>query len=106
MRVAEDDGGDAGGVRMQVQIFARMQHVDQFSVELNGFGGGKIAAHSAVIDVPANCGQGRDGSQCIENVIAANVTGMQDVGATGKCMDGFWTQQSVSIGDDADAHAR
>ena len=33
--VAEDYGCDAGGVRMQVEILARMQHVNQFSIELD-----------------------------------------------------------------------
>ena len=77
----------------------------KFSIELDGFGGGQITAESAVVDVTANCGEWRDGPQSVENLVIANVTGMQDVVAAGECLDGFRTQQSVSIGDDADAHA-
>jgi hypothetical protein len=29
---------------------------------------------------------------------------MQDVGATGERIHGFWAQQPVSVGDNADAH--
>ena len=105
MGMAEDHGSDAGGVRMQVQILAGMKHVDQFSVEINGFSCRQLAAHPAVIDVAANRREWSDGSEDVENGVVPDIAGMQDVGAAGESVYGFRTQQAVSIGDDADAHA-
>ena len=62
MGVAEDHCSDAGGVRMEIKILARMKHIDQFSIELNGFSGRQFAADSVVVHIAANRCEGRDGS--------------------------------------------
>lgn len=105
MGVAKDYGCEAGGVRMKVQIIARMNQVNRFSLELNGFGGRQVATDSFVIDIAANRGEWRDGSQSFEDVVVANIASVQNVIAAGERLHGFRAQQSVSIGDDANAHA-
>ena len=58
-----------------------------------------------MIDIAANRGEWRDGAEGIEDFVITNVTGVQDAIAAGEGLHGFWAQQSVSIGNDADAHA-
>lgn len=92
MGMAGDDGCDAGGVRMQIQILARVKHVDQVSIEIDGFGGRQLAAHSAVVNIAANCSERCDGPQSVENIVIPDIAGMQDVGATGESVHGLWAQ--------------
>ncbi len=105
MRVAEDHDSDAGGVWMHIQILADMKHVDQFSIEINGLSCRQFTAGALMVHVAANRRERCDVPQSIENGVVADVTGMQDAGATGECVDGFWTQQPMSVGDDANPHA-
>ena len=62
---------------------------------------GQVAAGSIVVDIAANGGEGSDVPQRIENVVVADVAGMQDMGAAGEGLHGFRPQESVRIGDDA-----
>lgn len=87
--VAEDHGRDAGSVRMQVQILPGVKHVEEFSVELDGFCCGQFGAGTAVVDVAANRCEWRDVPQRFEDLVISDIPGMQNVGATCERVDGF-----------------
>lgn len=92
MGVAKNHGSHAGGVGMQVQILARVKHVDQFSIELNGFSGRQFAAGSDAVHIAANRREWRDVPQSVENVVVADISGVEDVGAADERLHGFWAQ--------------
>ncbi len=82
--VAENDGGNACGVRMQVEVLSRMDQVEELSREFDGRCGRQCAADAIVVDIAANCGERRDFSQGVENGVVADIACVEDVGTTGE----------------------
>ncbi len=82
MGVPKDYRGKSRGMGIQIQVVARVDHVEQFSAELDGFGCRQFTADAVVVDVASNCGEWRDRLQRFENIVAADIAGMQDVIAT------------------------
>ena len=104
VRVAEDHGGNACGRGMQINIFAAMDDVEEFSSEFHGLGERQCAASTFVVDIAADRGDGSDGLQRVEDSVVTYIACVEDMGAAGERLQSFWTQQAVSVGDDSNSH--
>src|SRR5579885_1971828 len=77
--VAVDDGLNAGGFGIQVELFQDVQNVNCDAFDFDELGLGKVLGIHSVIDVPAHGGYGSNLSQTVEDRWIADITGMDDV---------------------------
>lgn len=89
---------------MDVEIVERMQHVDQVSAEIYGFGGGEVGAWTVRVNVSANRGDRCHRSQLLQNVDIADIARVEDVVDGSQGIERFGAKKAVCIRDDADEH--
>lgn len=102
--VAEDDQGDAGGGGVKVKLGDRVEHVDQVSGELDGFGRGQAGAGTGAVDVAANGGDRGDGAEGIKDGRVADITGVEDGVDAGDGGEDLGSEEAVGVGKDGEAH--
>jgi hypothetical protein len=79
-----------------------VQHVDELAVEFDGLGRREFRGRSIGVDVAADCRDGRDRSECVEDGDVADIARVQDVRGAAECAEGFGAKQAVGVGDDAE----
>jgi hypothetical protein len=100
--VAVEDNRDAGGLRVEVEVFAGVDHVDQTAGQLDGLGGGEEGAGTVGVDVAADGGDGGDTGEVDEDGGIADVAGVKDVIDTGQGGKDFGAEEAVGVGEYAD----
>ena len=89
---------------IQIELLHIVQHVDAVAAELDQLGGRQMAACAAFVDVAANRCHRSDFGQGGENLWISDISGVKDMFCTLQCLERFRAQQTVGIGNHADAH--
>ena len=63
---------------------------------------GQVSGPCTLIDIAANRRHRRDSGKLLKDFGRANISGMNDVSRPSQRLDGFGTQQTMRVGDDAD----
>lgn len=102
--VAADDGGEAGGGGVQVEVVDGVDEVEEGAVELDDVGWGQVGAGAVGVDVAADGGDGGYGAEGAEDLDVADVAGMENMIDAVEGGDGLGAEEAVGVGDDADEH--
>lgn len=102
--VPEYDGGKPGGVGVEGKVFEVVEEVDEDTADLDDFGMGEWVGPSSLVDVAADCGDGRDGLKFGQDQRRADVACVKDSGNSAKCIDDLRPNDRVGIGDEADVY--
>jgi len=104
MRVAVEDSGKLCGDGIEMQRAEIVQQVDVVTLKQEYIGFGQATARALGVDVAADCMDGSDFFQCLEDGRSADVAQMQDVIDAGECGKHFRAQKSVGVADDSNLH--
>lgn len=104
VRVAIDDRAYGGGLRAEVEILARVDHVDQAASQLDGLGGGQERAGTVRVDVAPNGGDWRDAGELVEDGGVAYIACVEDVVDSSEGEENLRPEQAVRVGYYADEH--
>lgn len=104
VRVAADDGADAGGGGVEVEVVHGVHEVEEVAGELDGLGWREIGAGARGVDVATDGGDGRDLLKGAEDGDLADVAGVEDMVDAGEGGERLGTEEAVGVGEDADAH--
>lgn len=102
MRVAADDGRDAGEGAVAVELLPVVDHEDPRPGELDGGPHGERHRPDAAVVVAADGGQRRDLPQCLEHLGRADVAGVEDVSNALERGERLGPDEAVSVGDHPD----
>jgi hypothetical protein len=100
--VAADDDVEAGGFRVEVELFKIVQDVDRDILEFDDCRERKGRGPGLGVHVPANGEDGRDGFELVEDGRAADVTCVNDGLRAFERGESFGAEETVGIGDDAE----
>lgn len=92
------------GSRVKVQSIQVVQHINVMAFEKKNLSFREAAARAGVIDVSSHRRDGRNFQKGFEDGWIAHVAKMQNLIDAGQRGSNFWSQQPVSIADDADLH--
>jgi len=104
VRVAEEDGAEFSGCRIEMQYMHIVEHVDVVVFEEQHFGFRETAARAALVHVAADGGDWGEFLKRFENGGVADIAKMQDVFNAGEGGDDFRAQQAMRIADNANLH--
>ena len=96
--VSVDDCGDAGGVGVEVEVFAGVDDVEEAAGQLDGLGGGEEGVGAVGVDVAADGGDRGDAGQGDEDGGVAYVAGVEDVVDTGEGGEELGAEEAVGVG--------
>ncbi len=100
--MAVDDHGDAGGLGVEVEVFAGMEHVDEAAGEFDGLGGREEGGGAVGVDVAADGGDAGDAGEGGEDGGVAYVADVKYVRDVGEGGEEFGAEEAVGVGEDAD----
>ena len=103
MSVAADDDAEAGGFWVEVELFKIVQDVDRDILEVDDSGERKGRGPGLGVHVAANGDDGCYGFEPVEDNRVADVTCMNDGLGAFQRGDRFGAEETVGIGDDAEA---
>jgi hypothetical protein len=104
VRMAVEHHGKFSGSRVKVQSTQVVQHVNIMAFEKKNLSFRESAAWAGVIDISAHRSDGRNFQKGFEDGGIAHVAKMQNLIDAGERGSNFWSEQPVSIADDADFH--
>ncbi len=99
-----DHSIDSGGFGLDGQVVDGVDEEEELTAEVDGFGHREFGAGSMCVDVAADGGDGGDLAEAVEDLGIANVAGVEEMVTAGKGGEDFGTEQTVSVGENADAH--
>lgn len=102
--MAADDGPYTGGGRVEIEIVDRVDEIKEAAAQFDGLRRMEIVEDRRRIDVAADGGYWRYFTKAVQDTRVVNVPGVEDVVDTGQFGDGFRTEQTVRVGDDANEH--
>jgi len=102
MSVAGNHGREARRFGLQIQLREIVQNVDRNAGQFEHLGLWQAAGPGVLIDIAANRSHGSNRFEFFQNLRRANVAGVDDVVRPAQCVEGLRTQQTMSVGDDAD----
>ena len=100
--VAADDDVKAGSFGVEVELFKVVEDVDRDILEFDYSGKRNGTGPGFGVHVAANGEDGCDGFELIQDLGVADVTCVNDGLGVCECREGFRTEESVSVGDDAE----
>jgi hypothetical protein len=102
--VAADDGPDAGGGRVQIEVVDGVDEIKETAAQLYGFGGVEVVEDGGRVDIAADGGEQGDLTEAVEDARVVDIAGVEDVVDAGEFGDGFGAEEAVGVGDDANVH--
>ena len=102
--VAADDDIDSGSNGIKIEFIQIVDEIEVLSGELDKIGCRQLRRASCAIDVAANRCDRRELAKSIENGRIADVTRVENMIAAAQRIQSFRPQQTVCVGDHADAH--
>jgi hypothetical protein len=100
--VAADDDVEAGGFRVEVELFKIVQDVDRDILEFDDCRERKARGPELGVHVAANGEDGCEGFELVENGRAADVACVNDGLGAFERGENFGAEETVGIGDDAE----
>lgn len=104
VRVAEENGGEFGGGRIEVERCQIVQHVEVVIGGEIDLGRRQIGAGAFAVGVAVNGGDGRDARQSLQDRGLADIAHVENVIDAGQRCQKFGTNESVRVADDAKFH--
>src|SRR6516164_6195374 len=103
MRMAGNNHVDPTRRWIELQVVDVMKDIDRVVAKPDRLCIRIIVRPRPIIDIPPNCDDRRNPAESVDDLGAADVTGMDDVGHAGQPLLGFGTQESVCIRDNSDS---
>ena len=90
------------GCRIDLQVLQNVQHIDRSGARLDDLGECQGLCPSTTIHIPADCNHRSYLSEGVEDFWCAYVTSMEDEVRIVQRTHGFFTQQSMRIGNQSE----
>jgi len=103
MRMAGNNHVDPTRRWIESQVVDVMKDIDRVVAKPDRLCIRIIVRPGPVIDIPPNCDNRRNPAESVDDLRAADVTGMDDVGHADQPLLGFRTQEPVCIRDNSDS---
>jgi hypothetical protein len=100
--VAADDGSEAGGRGVEVELVDVVKDVEDGVLDFDDLGFRQALCPGVSVDIAADCGDRGDGCERLENVWSADVARMNDAVGAAESFKSFGSQKAVSVGDQTD----
>lgn len=103
MRVAGYDYADGRRLGFDVELREVVKHVHEHRAELHDLALPQGLGPRTLVVVASNCGYGRDCRELVQDVLAADVTSMDDVVAATQERTSLRPEETMSVGNEANA---